>query len=291
VTPVAAANRPDLIARVAAEIGVEILGRASGGENGAAFVRDDQGRDLVLKASPGVDDAAAWARGVAIARALHRTGYPVPDTFDTGTAPTAGATWSLQAALPGAVPDCTTVAHVHQLVALAERHAGQAPRPDPDWPGAFVRGALACATRVAAGPPSTRRWGDEIGAALRQLADDPAAASRQRDVVHFDFHHRNYVADGERVTGVFDWEGARSGDWRFDLATLAFWARLAGPEMAPDARVAAVDRAVAVCPAPALALYALGLSARTLDFYLARRPDLVEPTAEAITERVAAWWR
>jgi hypothetical protein len=61
--------------------------------------------------------------------------------------------------------------------------------------------------------------------------------------------------------------------------------------MAPDARDLAVERAAATCPAPALALHALCLAARTLDFYAVRRPPFVAPTADAIEARVAAWWR
>jgi aminoglycoside phosphotransferase (APT) family kinase protein len=281
----------DLLARVAAEIGVEVVRRPSGGENGAAYVRDDRGRDLVLKATPGADAAPAWARGAALAGALGRAGYPAPRRVRTGVAPATGATWSLQDVLPGAVPDCSTAAHVRQLAALAERHAGRAPRPDPGWPGGLVRLAATAATRVAAGPASARRWGAEIAARLPALAGEPAPASRRQDVVHFDFHHRNYLAEGDEVTGVFDWEAARAGDWRFDLATLAFWACLAGTEMAPDAKATAVERAVAVCPAPALALYGSCLAARTLAFYTDRRPALVAPAADAIGARVAAWWR
>src|SRR5262245_37988848 len=202
-------TRPDLIARVAGVIGVEIVRRASGGENGAAFVRDDQGRDLVLKAIPGVDAAPAWARGAAHADVLRRTGYPAPH-MRTGAAPAVGAAWSLQDVLPGAVPERTTPAHVHQLLALAERHAGRAPRPDPGWPGRLVDGAIAAAGRLAAGSTAARPLGGEIEARLFALADRHAP-SRRHDVVHVDFHHRNYLADGERVTGVFDWEGARAG--------------------------------------------------------------------------------
>ncbi len=288
-----AATAPDLLALVAADIGVEIVGRPGGGENGAAFVRDDGGRVLVLKAAPGVAAAAAWARGAALAEALRRIGYPAPHYHGTGTGTGTGATWSLQAVLPGHVPDVTSAGHVRQLCALAERHAGRASRPDPGWPGGIVRLAAEAAARLAAGTGSTaaRRWGDEIGERLPALAREPAPAARRGDVVHVDFHHRNYLADGDRVTGVFDWEAAQAGDWRFDLATLAFWACLAGPEMSPDARGVALERAAAECPPSSLALYGICLAARTLDFYAGRRPAAVQPAADAIGDRVAAWWR
>jgi hypothetical protein len=40
----------------------------------------------VLKATSGVDAAAAWSRGAAHAGAVRRTGYPAPH-IRTGTAP------------------------------------------------------------------------------------------------------------------------------------------------------------------------------------------------------------
>ena len=44
-----------------------------------------------------------------------------------------------------------------------------------------------------------------------------------RDVVHYDFSPYNMLADGDRITGVVDWDGATSGDAAFDLVTLAFY--------------------------------------------------------------------
>lgn len=43
-------------------------------------------------------------------------------------------------------------------------------------------------------------------------------------IVHWDFTPDNVLVRDGRVTGVIDWEGARAGDPRFDLVTLAFYA-------------------------------------------------------------------
>jgi len=43
------------------------------------------------------------------------------------------------------------------------------------------------------------------------------------DVVHWDFNPSNILIEGERITGVIDWEGMRIGDACFDLVTLLFY--------------------------------------------------------------------
>jgi aminoglycoside phosphotransferase (APT) family kinase protein len=42
------------------------------------------------------------------------------------------------------------------------------------------------------------------------------------DAVHLDFHHRNVLSVGGRLSAVIDCEGYRSGDRMFDFVTLAF---------------------------------------------------------------------
>jgi aminoglycoside phosphotransferase (APT) family kinase protein len=44
------------------------------------------------------------------------------------------------------------------------------------------------------------------------------------DVVHFDFSFANVLTDGERITGVIDWNVPWPGDRAFDVATLLFYA-------------------------------------------------------------------
>ncbi|GGD67019.1 phosphotransferase family protein [Paenibacillus nasutitermitis] len=50
-----------------------------------------------------------------------------------------------------------------------------------------------------------------------------AYSQGQRYLVHGDFHMGNLIAEGERITGVIDWEMAMYGDCLFDLATFHLW--------------------------------------------------------------------
>jgi Phosphotransferase enzyme family len=43
-----------------------------------------------------------------------------------------------------------------------------------------------------------------------------------QDAVHCDFQPSNILADGDRITGIVDWDGAGRGDRRLDLVTLRF---------------------------------------------------------------------
>jgi aminoglycoside phosphotransferase (APT) family kinase protein len=59
-------------------------------------------------------------------------------------------------------------------------------------------------------------------------------------VVHGDFHHENLLAQGGRLTGVVDWDGAGRGDHRLDLVTLRFGLRPDNSTAAARARLDAV---------------------------------------------------
>jgi aminoglycoside phosphotransferase (APT) family kinase protein len=113
---------------------------------------------------------------------------------------------------------------------------------------------------------------------------------RQSDVVHSDFHHRNYLAIGDEVTGVFDWEFARPGDWRLDLVTLAFWAAVGGLVPAPAAGII-VSTALAECQPDVLGFLAAFQALRQLDFDVRTHPERVAGLAAAIEANVAPWWR
>jgi hypothetical protein len=84
---------------IASELQLDIMAMLSGGEFGAALVRDASGRELVLKAMPGAEWAPRFARGAAISALVRSPEYPVPHYFGTGVA--AGASWSLQERLAG----------------------------------------------------------------------------------------------------------------------------------------------------------------------------------------------
>jgi aminoglycoside phosphotransferase (APT) family kinase protein len=86
---------------------------------------------------------------------------------------------------------------------------------------------------------------EEIGARVPgHLAGD--------DLVHFDFHPENVLADAAgTVTGVVDWDGASRGDGYLDLYTLRFDLARRAPDLgrwlAGPLRDAAPDDVAAAC--------------------------------------------
>jgi aminoglycoside phosphotransferase (APT) family kinase protein len=275
--------------RLAAELGVRITGPLAGGEFGALLATDASGRELVLKTMPAstllpaATLAAIFARGAALAGRLRQNGYPAPEYLGTGAYDTFA--WSLQERLPGAVPDAMAPAHARRLLELARLHRDAAGEPGDLRAFALARVDEHMTTVVGDGraAPLAR----EIAAAVDRWQ---SVELRQHDVVHSDFHHRNYLAAGDEVTGVFDWEFARAGDWRLDLVTMTFWAALGN--LIPDSAAGIiVEAAVAECPAPVLAFLASFQALRQLDFDVRTHPDRVEPLVAAINARIAPWWR
>jgi aminoglycoside phosphotransferase len=271
-----------LLPAIAAELGLDVVGTLGGGEFGAALVRDDAGRERVLKAMPGTEWAPRFARGVDVCGFVRSPGYPVPRYFGTGVA--AGASWSLQEHLPGSVPDVMTAAHATRLVELVRRHAGAAPA-DGDLPRRFAIEIGDAAARLA-----ERRDTAELGAVLAAiLATAASAPVRTRDVVHGDFHHRNYLAIDDRVTAVFDWELAWIGDWRVDLVNLACWASWVPTQVRFDAAGVIVDAALDACEPAILALFTAFHTMRALDFNVRAQPERVAGLVAIMNATTRSW--
>ena len=272
-----------LLAPVAAALGLDLVSVFGGGELGAGLVRDGQGADLVLKVLPGPEWAGRFARGATLAGRLRSATYPVPRY--TGTGVHDRVSWSLQERLPGSVPDVMTAAHARRLVGLARRHAGAAGRRD-DVRARLDQELDGAAARLAGFP--------EAAALVRDLTaahDRHAPGLRDGDVVHGDFHHRNFLAVGDRVTGVFDWELAWAGDGRLDLVTLACWASWVPEQFTPAARRVAVEAAEAACESGVLALFAAHVALRTLDFDARTHPDRLPGLVAAVDASTRAWLR
>ena len=109
--------------------------------------------------------------------------------------------------------------------------------------------------------------------------------------VNDEFHHRNYLAIGEQVTGVFDWELATSGDWRSDLVTLAFWSSIVPAQVPPEVRDTIVRRLVEECPQDVIAYFAARCTLRQLDYDAREHPERLLLARKAIEDHVAPWWR
>jgi aminoglycoside phosphotransferase (APT) family kinase protein len=274
-----------LLVRIAGRLGVQVVASLAGGEFGALHVRDEDGRNLVLKAMPSTQLAARYRRGGEMAERLRGLGYPAP--YYAGTGIELGASWCLQEHLPGTVPDVMTEALAVRLVELAQMHAGAAGTHSP---GRNAEASPAMRKRLAEleAREETKTLASELGVVFENLAQ----VELLRDgIVHGDFHHRNYLAVGDRITGVFDWDFADSGDWRSDLVTLAFWSAMP-PGLIPRAPAQIIiSRTQELCPPDVLALLAARLTLRQLEFDARVHPERLAGLIAGIEVHVAPWWR
>ena len=257
----------------ATQLGLTYEHRMAGGEFGACVVTDSVGNPMVLKALPFPEWANRWAQAAELVERLRLTGYPAPHYIGTGA--TEEYVWSLQELLSGEVPTAPSPAHIDQLVALASRHAdlGSA---DPSWLPAALESIRRCCESLLAYEPTAR-----LAECLLLLIERHAAIEvLDNGIVHGDFHHGNYLAKGEQVVGVFDWEGARSGDWRSDLANLVVV--VDSPTVNEGLRRVASPEVAAV-------FVALHVS-RYLEYDSRTRPDQLERKAASVVSRLARWW-
>lgn len=256
----------------------------SGGEFGAALVTDEQGDERVLKAMNGADWAPRFERGAALSERLRTSGYPSPRYFGTGAIDT--TSWSLQERLPGGVPAQMTEPHAEQLLDLLTLHVDAAPHPG-DPRSRMTHGLAESLERVAA-HPLTRELASELSSALASgFLDD----LRTGDIVHADFHHRNFLAQGEEVTGVFDWELAYGGDWRIDLVRLACWSSWDSGHSTPAAGEIVRRAAVEACEPRVLAGISAFHSLDALAFFLEQdRTEAVEFVAGGMNRFTRPWF-
>ena len=282
------AERPDLQV-LAEKLGIRIAGPLVGGEFGALLATDADGRELVLKTMPASPLlpletlAAIFNRGAALSARLRARGYPAPEYAGTGA--TEAFAWSLQERLPGAVPDAMTLAHGRRLLELAALQRDAA--GEAGDLRAFMLARIDEHMVTVVRDERAARLARETAAAVERRKD---VELRRNDVVHCDFHHRNYLAIGDDVTGLFDWEFARAGDSRLDLVTLGFWAAIGGLVPAPVASIV-VEAALAACPPDVLAFLAAFQALRQLDFDVRTHPDRVDGLIRAIEANIAPWWR
>lgn len=274
-----------LLSRVAAELGLRVVAPLAGGNFGAMLVEDARGRELVLKALPSPDWAPRFARGAEMAERMRALGYPAPHYAGTGVQ--LDASWSLQERLPGSVPEVLTEAHGRRLLELAQMHAGAAGRSSSGQ----QREALSDAS-VRLAQLNSREETRPLAAELASVLDRWAQIELLEDgVVHGDFHHRNYLAIGDEITGVFDWEFARPGDWRSDLVNLAFWSALLPGQIPPDVASIIIERMKQLCPRTVLALLAARMALRQLDFDVRVHPEHLSTIVPGVETIIAPWWR
>jgi aminoglycoside phosphotransferase (APT) family kinase protein len=230
-------DAPRMVTRIAEITGVRLTleGPCPGGEVGAAYVRWPDGRRSVLS-----EGHSRTGELLDLARAAG-----VPTARQELSAHIDGARVVVQQRLPGTPPDTADTALIAAMLQVNDRLAGLlADRPDvapvdlyltTDGPGFCLHRPLAEHSRRTA---RLLDWVHDVGATAPPCAGD--------DLVHLDYHPANTLIDGNRLTGVVDWDGAARGDRHLDLVTLRFDLTHRAPHLTPliDERLAAADPAL-----------------------------------------------
>jgi hypothetical protein len=245
---------------IAAAIGVEFVGPMAHGESGGAFdVRTTDGARAVLKLYMG--DVLDLGSPAALVDALRARGYPAPATLARGAVD--GSAYELQERLPGEPIEQVTPAMLPSVLAInaLQRDIGAMGRGP--WIDEMVSTIL-----------EGRSGYCEHGAMAEHSAETRALLNRcfriadgarglrvpDTDVVHYDFSPYNVLTEGNRITGVVDWNGATNGDAAFDLVTLAFYTY----DYAVRSELLAA--AVAQAGPDAVVLYAAHMVLRSVDW-------------------------
>lgn len=245
-----------------------LLQRYPDGEQGAYLVADPRGRRYVLKWRPGAGALGQLRFARVVTMRLRQLRYPAPAYRMIGTAQS-GAYW-LQTALPG-----RPMAHLarltphllSRLLALHEIHTGRAPANSLDvWPGEVVHTVLLggdgyCLHQALREHSTATR--DLLRTLQALVVEHRAALPLRQDIVHFDFQPMNVLVEGDTISGVVDWDGARAGDAAFDLATLLFYTY-----DDEQARAALWARGLAMTTPGAFAVYLAHLILRQADWSL-----------------------
>jgi Ser/Thr protein kinase RdoA (MazF antagonist) len=194
---------------------------AEGEASHATLVADSDGRHRVLKWWPGDDGDLAYVQAAAerVDR-LRARGYPAPRYVLISHLD--GVVLVIQELLDGRPPATLLPSHIDQLIAFNELQR-DTQRRAPEW-GEFIGSTLLHGADGYCLHEPLRRHSPQAAELLERViaigretdpGDLPAC-----DIAHFDLHHLNVLVQGDRVTGVIDCEGARTGDRAFDLVTL-----------------------------------------------------------------------
>lgn len=210
-------------------LGFELGDQAVGGESqGAWYATAPDGMPVMLKWSADETLVERYAVLLPALDQLRDRGVPVPEypyVFEHD-----GGTLSAQQILSGRSEDNPAPAIVEAMIeciAAKAGLAGPAPAAEPPTWGAFVVRALTVGLGRWAVHESLRSSGARSSAVLERLEAVGAVADPSwfpsDGLVHLDLHTDNVlIGDDGTLTGIIDWEGACSGDHRFDLVAYAF---------------------------------------------------------------------
>ncbi len=200
-----------------------LVGRLTGGETGAHRVSGPGGRPLVVKWDPDPTSQALRVEAVALTDRLRtEAGWPVPRQW---TVDVDGCLFVIQEFMPGAPVEELGHTTVDRLLELHAERLVLTPSPAPSrWPSVLVE-TLTVGGRNYCLHSSLRSYNQRtallisrIEAFGRGLHPDDLTA---RDVIHWDLHPGNLLADERGLTAIVDTDFATVGDSAFDLVSLA----------------------------------------------------------------------
>lgn len=215
-----------LVAAINAEHHTHFMlhGKFATGENqGAYALSDDQGRKYVLKWNERPSWVRSLQRAQQITNHLGSRGVPVPRYVLVDRYTDEVLYW-VQTALPGLPPKPLSLGHAKQLVTLVERQAGQTLHTGSNW-SEYVRAVVFAGH--SGWQDSLAQYNAETRAVLSRLTHIVGGIShttlRVDDICHGDMGTDNVLTQEATVTGIVDWDAAGEGDRALDLSKLLFY--------------------------------------------------------------------
>jgi fructosamine-3-kinase len=258
------------------------LDDAAPGDTKAAWrVTDPAGRTMLMKWSAGSEFHAAEA--AALASRLRAAGYPVEEFSYWGT--DGAISYTVRPWIEGRVLGAELRRYLDQVLALIEMHAGAAPDPRGGLRESLIASVLEgfaewCVLDSMRNHPRGAQVLERVQAIARASA---RVEMRTGDAVHFDFHHGNILVGDAGVAAVIDWEGCRSGDRAFDLATLLYYSY-------PDRALheALWERADAIASRDAMALFLAHLIVRQTEWSIRLETEEAADRYLRLADRILA---
>lgn len=274
--------------RVAAQLGLVVVGDLSGGEHGALAVDTHHGEALVLKVFPR-GQRSRLGDALRVADRVRARGVPIPDPYWVGE--THDRAYTLQRRCDGEVPQLFEASHAVQMLQFWQRELDAVPEGG-DWPERAVRALQVGDIELWAAHAPIRAVGGDALELLEEIvgighAADPAVL-RRADAMHGDWHHRNVLVEGSIVTASIDWESARAGDARYDLVLLNYWTDTYEGSGVSTAAAQLVRQAVAErVPPDARRLLAALVGLHQLWFVSAHRRERLDDTVDRVRRHLA----
>jgi hypothetical protein len=202
----------------------EMVGLLSGGETGAHEVRGGLDAErIVLKWETDPDSQMLRRQGVVLTERLRtEAGWPVPQQRSV-EAP--GCLLVLQSFMPGEPVSNLTPAVADELLRLHGRRLDLGEDGAGDrWAQRLIR-TLVEGGRTYCLHESLRGYDARTAALVEEIEAFGARVDpedfRARDIIHWDFHLGNLLAQEDRLSAVVDTDFCTIGDAAFDLVALA----------------------------------------------------------------------